>query len=66
MMNKYIGGLFPPLAFAAPAFAWDGVSSGKASTLEVTENENYGLRVMITPVASMCPEAYMGLSPGRR
>lgn len=54
-MKKYVGGLFSFLVLTTPVLAWDGVASGKITSLEVTDNANYGLRVTITPVGNMCP-----------
>lgn len=57
-MNKRLRGLFSftfMLPFSISALAWDGVSSGKVISLEVTETSNYGLRVTISPVGAMCP-----------
>src|SRR5690348_643084 len=41
------------LAFT-PAFAWDGVSSGTIAKFDVTAGNNYGFRVYINGITSMC------------
>lgn len=50
---------FAFLALAAliipqPAFAWDGVKTGRVTQLDVTGGNNFGVRIIIEGVDEMC------------
>ena len=48
---KFFMGL---IFFSNQAVAWDGVASGKINLIQVTDSENYGLRVSLVNSSALC------------
>ena len=42
------------LVVEGPAFAWDGVVSGTIATVQITAGQNFGFRLFLNGVTTMC------------
>ena len=53
-VRKAASAVIASMLLATPAFAWDGVESGKIVGIEATHAENFAFRIHLAGVNNMC------------